>query len=88
MASYADVGPMPQQAAFAVDSGVQYPPMPIQQPNINYSDNPPPGVVPAPNPQPAPTSAVRPRLRKACDACSLRKVKVKYANLGEATAGH
>lgn len=78
MASYADVGSMPQQAPFAVDSSVQYPPMPIQQPNINYSDNPPPGVVPTPNhTHPGPTSAVKPRLRKACDACSLRKVKVK-----------
>lgn len=88
MASYADVGSMAQQAPFAVDPSVQYPPMPIQQPNINYSENPPPGVVPTPDPQPGPTSAVRPRLRKACDACSLRKVKVKYIHPSEATAGH
>ena len=86
MASYPDVTAMQEQAAFAVDPSVQYPPMtphhpvPLQQPN--YPDNQPPGVVPTTpniNLQPAsgPTSAVKPRLRKACDACSLRKVKVE-----------
>ena len=92
MASYPDVTAMQEQATFAVDPSVQYPPMtphhPVALQQPNYPDNQPPGVVPTTpnmnpglqtNLQPAsgPTSAVKPRLRKACDACSLRKVKVE-----------